>query len=74
MENKKEEKSFEELLSELESIIKKLDDKDVSLEDAVKNYTLGLDISKKCNEILTKNEEMIIEKMTDTGPEEFKTE
>lgn len=69
-----ENKSFEELMQELEAILKKLDDKDISLEDAVKGYTKGLELSKKCYEILTSNEELVVKKMTEAGLEDFKRE
>lgn len=70
----KENKTFEEMLTELEEVIKKLEDKDLDLEEAVKNYTLGLELSKKCNEILTSNEQIVIQKMTEAGLEDFKAE
>ena len=41
-------RTFEENLMELEKIVRSLEDKNISLEDAVKNYTLGLELSKKC--------------------------
>lgn len=69
-----ENKSFEDLMQELEAILKKLDDKDISLEEAVKGYTEGLELSKKCYEILTSNEELVVKKMTEAGLEDFKRE
>ena len=44
------------------------------LEEAVKGYTEGLELSKKCYEILTKNEELVVKKMTEAGLEDFKSE
>lgn len=67
----KENKSFEELLGELEETVKKLESKDTNLDDAVKNYTLGLELSKKCYDILNKNEELVVKKMTESGLEDF---
>jgi len=69
-----ENKSFEELMAELEEVVRKLEDKDASLEDSVKNYTHGLELSKKCNEILTTNEQIVVKKMTEAGLEDFKVE
>ena len=46
MENK--ELSFEECLKELEAIVAKLESKDISLDDAVKYYQKGLELSKRC--------------------------
>ena len=55
-----ENKSFEELMQELEETLKALENTNISLEDAVKKYTKGLEISKKCYEILTTNEELVV--------------
>lgn len=65
------EKTFEELIKELEGIVSNLENRDISLDDAVKNYTNGIEISKKCYDILNKNEKLIVEKMTENGLEKF---
>ena len=44
-------KSFEQYLAELEQIVRLLEDKNSSLEDAVENYTKGLELSKNCYDI-----------------------
>ena len=44
-----ENKTFEELMVELEAILKKLENTDISLEEAVKGYTEGLELSKNIN-------------------------
>lgn len=67
----KNNKSFEELMNELEDTVKKLENKDISLDEAVKNYTLGLELSKKCYEILGSNEKLVVKKMTESGLEDF---
>lgn len=67
-------KSFEEYLNELEVILRTLEDKNISLEDAVKGYTTGLELSKKCYEILNTNEKLVVEKMTEAGLVDFKQE
>ena len=72
MENKNV--SFEEYLTELENILKSLEDKDISLDDAVKGYTKGVEISKKCYEILEENTKLVTSKMTDNGLVEFTEE
>ena len=69
-----ENKTFEELMVELEGVLKKLENTNISLEEAVKGYTEGLELSKKCYEILTKNEELVVKKMTEAGLEDFKKE
>ena len=67
-----ENKTFEEYMLELEAVLKALENKDISLEDAVNGYTTGLELSKKCYEILNKNEELVVMKMTEAGLVEFK--
>lgn len=67
-----ENKTFEEYMAELEAILKQLDNKEISLEEAVKGYTTGLEISKKCYEILNSNEQLVVQKMTEAGLVEFK--
>lgn len=69
MENK--DKSFEELMAEFESVIRNLENRDISLDDAVKNYTKGVELSKKCYDILNKNEKLVVEKMTENGLVKF---
>ena len=61
MENK--ELSFEECLKELEEIVTKLESKDISLDDAVKYYQKGLELSKRCYEIFNQTQEVIVKKV-----------
>jgi len=72
MENK--DLSFEECLTSLENILKDLENKDISLEDAVKGYTKGVELSKKCYEILEANTELVTSKMTDSGLVKYENE
>ncbi|HIT43292.1 TPA: exodeoxyribonuclease VII small subunit [Candidatus Avacholeplasma faecigallinarum] len=69
-----EDKSFEQYLTDLEKILRSLEDKNISLEDAVKGYTTGLELSKKCYEILNKSEELVVQKMTESGLVDFNKE
>ena len=69
MENK--DKSFEELMAEFEYVIRNLENRDISLDDAVKNYTKGVELSKKCYDMLNKNEKLVVEKMTENGLVKF---
>ena len=70
MENK--ELSFEDYMSEIENVLRVLENKDISLEDAVKAYTKGLEMSKKCYEILNTSESLVTQKMTESGLVDFK--
>ena len=72
MENK--ELSFEECILELDAILKSLEKADISLEDSVKGYTKGLELSKKAYEILSTNEELVVKKMTESGLVDFSKE
>ena len=44
--------SFEEKLSELEKVVRTLEEGDLSLEDAVKEFEKGIHLSATCNKIL----------------------
>lgn len=46
------EKSLEILLSSLEETVNKLEQGDLSLDEAMKEYEKGVKLSKDCNEIL----------------------
>lgn len=52
----KERPSFEDALKELETIVKKLEQDEVTLEDSVNLYEKGLELSKFCSEILDQAE------------------
>ena len=67
-------KSFEQYLAELEQIVRLLEDKNSSLEDAVENYTKGLELSQKCYDILNTSEQLIVQKMTENGLVDFQRE
>ncbi len=69
-----ENKSFEEYLKELSEIVKQLEDKTISLENAVQNYAKGLELSKKCYDILNENEQLVVKKMTESGLVDFNNE
>ena len=62
-----ETKTFEENLKRLEEVVRSLENKDISLEEAVKHYTIGLELSKKCYDILNTNEQFVVQKMTESG-------
>ena len=72
MENK--ELSFEECLKQLEEIVTKLENKDISLSDAVNNYQKGLELSKRCYEIFNQTQEIIVKKVEGSSITEFKAE
>ena len=52
--------TFEELLNELEVVVKQLEDKEIALDDAVKKYQRGIELSKQCYEILQEAEKVVV--------------
>lgn len=50
--SEKERPGFEEALKKLESIVEKLNDQEISLEESVQLYEEGLKLSKICSETL----------------------
>lgn len=69
----KKEKSFEEALNQLEKIVLELEEGELSLEEALKKFEQGIDLSRFCTQKLTQAEEKV-EKLTKTVEGEFKTE
>ena len=55
----KKEKSFEENLQKLEEIVKKLENGDIPLDDAIKEFNEAMVLAKKCDEKLKSAEEAI---------------
>lgn len=52
-------KSFEEMMQNLEAIAKDLESGDLSLDDSVKKFEEGMKISKECSKILENAEKKI---------------
>ena len=48
--------NFEQALKELEDIVQRLEQEEVSLEESIELYQKGVKLSKKCSEILEKAE------------------
>ena len=57
---------FELSLKELESIIEKLEDENINLEDSVKSFEKGINLVKECQKQL-QNAELKIKKLLDDG-------
>ena len=53
------EKSFEEQMEELESIVQELENGKLNLDDSVEKFEKGIKISKQCNKILQEAEKKI---------------
>lgn len=57
--SKKEERNFEELMAKLEDITNKLENEKLSLDESVKLFEEGMEISKQCNKKLEDAEKKI---------------
>lgn len=58
------EKSFEENLNELEEVVKKLENGDVSLDDAINEFNKAMKLAKQCDEKLKSAEEALTKIVT----------
>ncbi len=54
---------FEELLKELEEIVKQLESGTLSLEQAIEKYQRGMELSALCKEKLLNAKELVVQKM-----------
>ena len=57
---------FEASLKELETIVSKLEDENISLEDSVQSFEVGVNLVKECQKQLQKAE-LKIKKLLDDG-------
>ena len=57
---------FEASLKELESIVAKLEDENISLEDSVQSFEVGVNLVKECQKQL-QHAELKIKKLLDDG-------
>ncbi|HJJ42507.1 MAG TPA: exodeoxyribonuclease VII small subunit [Methanocorpusculum sp.] len=60
-EEKEKELSYEEMITELKEIAKKLDNPDTNVEDAVKLHKRGMELIAKCEAFLAQAELTITE-------------
>lgn len=54
---------FEELLKELEEIVKELESGNLSLDDSIKKYQRGIELSAECKKMLEDAKSIIITKV-----------
>lgn len=59
-------KKFEELLAELNSIVKELESGTLDLEKSIEKYKQGMEISKLCKKRLDEAKEVVVKKMNET--------
>ncbi|RIM27574.1 exodeoxyribonuclease VII small subunit [Staphylococcus chromogenes] len=58
-----ENKNFEEMMKELETIVNKLDNDSISLEESMELYQKGMALSKSCEKTLKEAEEKVAKLM-----------
>ncbi|MGD7045548.1 exodeoxyribonuclease VII small subunit [Jeotgalibacillus proteolyticus] len=63
----KKQLTFEEAMNELETIVSKLEEGDVPLEEALTIYQKGMDLSKLCHDKLQHAEKQMATVMTEDG-------
>lgn len=66
-----QEKTFEEALVELETLVKELENGEIDLNDAVKKYNDGMKLSKHCHDLLKDAESVIVKMMKEDKLEDF---
>lgn len=71
----KKEKKFEEKMSELEVLVKSLENGDITLDDAIKSFTEAMNLAKVCDKELKDAEKALTEIVSEDGTlKEFKGE
>ncbi|OLO42838.1 exodeoxyribonuclease VII small subunit [Alkalihalophilus pseudofirmus] len=66
-EQKQGELSFEEAIKELESVVEKLEQGDVPLEQAITMFQEGMNLSKLCHDKLSVVEKQLEQILTEDG-------
>jgi exodeoxyribonuclease VII small subunit len=66
-------KSFEEAINQLERVVIELEEGELSLEEALRKFEEGIELSRFCTQKLTQAEEKV-KKLIKTTKGEFKTE
>lgn len=65
---------FEQSVSELEHIVKQLENGELSLEDSLKEFEKGIHLARKCQEVLNQAEqkiEFLTKTQTHSAPDEL---
>ena len=71
MSNSNKKIDFESSLKKLESIIAKLEDENINLEDSVKSFEAGINLVKECQKQLEEAELKVKELLDDGTTEEL---
>ena len=57
------EKTFEEIMLELEQIVKELENDNLPLEEALQKYQKGIELSKVCHDKLSQAKDIVARKI-----------
>lgn len=71
MANSNKKIDFESSLKELESIVTKLEDENINLEDSVKSFEAGINLVKECQKQLEEAELKVKELLDDGSSQEL---
>ncbi|MGY3819568.1 exodeoxyribonuclease VII small subunit [Ligilactobacillus salivarius] len=63
--------TFEQDMKNLEEIVKRLEQGDIPLEEAIEKFKQGMDLSKKLQNILLQAEETLTKVIDDNGDEQL---
>lgn len=66
-----ENKTFEQLLAELQEVVANLESGKLTLEESVKAYQQGMELSLECKKRLEQAKEIVVTKMKDGVEEKF---
>lgn len=66
-----ENKTFEQLLAELQEVVASLESGKLTLEESVKAYQQGMELSLECKKRLEQAKEIVVTKMKDGVEEKF---
>ena len=64
--------AFEEALSELESLVEQLESGELSLDQSLKQFKRGVELTRHCQEILDQAQQ-VVEKLVDPNDESSAT-
>lgn len=67
METENKEKTFEQNITELETIVKELETGSCSLDDAIEKFTNGMKLAKACGDKLNAATEKVNKILTENG-------
>lgn len=66
-----ENKTFEQLLKELQEVVNNLESGKLSLEESVQAYQKGMELSLECKKRLEQAKQIVVTKMKDGQEETF---